>query len=107
MKPETMNIIKRTVYKAERPEGQADLGSGPEVYAAADEAYDFRQDTHRKDIMSIMVKVLMRTYGHESAAGIMRQDMEAVLAKLGPAPAKEKDEKESDVIAWLTGGGNG
>lgn len=108
MKPEAMNIIKRTVYKAERPEGQADLGTGPEVYAAADEAYDFRQDIHRKDIMSIMARVLMRSYGHESAAGIMRQDLETVLAKLDPErPAEQpKEEQTEGGIVWPTGEGD-
>lgn len=94
MKPESMRIIKRTCYKAERPEGQADLGTGNEVLASAEDVYDFRQDTHRKDILGIMVKNLLITYGHDSAAGIMRQDLEAVLAKLNPETVKEQSKAE-------------
>lgn len=101
MNPKWMKIVKKTAYGTGRPEGQADLGAGPEVTAVAEEAYDFRQDTHRKDILAIMLKTLLVTYGHASAAGILRQDMEQVLMTLDPEPAKETETgKGQSEIIW-------
>lgn len=102
MRPKWMRITKKTAYGTERPEGQTDLGTGAEVTAVAEEQYDFTQDTHRKDILSIIVRTLLTTYGYGSAAGIVRQDLELVLAVLNPDKKEEKKEEtpQQGNIIW-------
>lgn len=90
MEPVAMNIVKRTSYKAERPEGQATLGGTNEVTAVAEDTYDFTDREHRKDMLSIMLKNMMRQNGCDAhAAGALLKD--------------EADEAVSKIIAQVWG----